>query len=200
MKPSTTNKQHLIIMVGIPGAGKSYFADKFADTFKSPLINTSSLRYKLSDTPSFSKDEDRLVSKLAEHILDETLKTGCTIIFEGLTDTKLERLAISKKARSAGYEPLFVWVQTEPITAKKRSLKSTDGKKTLNLDQFNERVKRFNAPTVSEKAVVISGKHPYANQLKIVLKNLATKSDNNQNIPQQDKQIRTPRTRNFLIR
>jgi predicted kinase len=159
-------------MVGIPGSGKSFFAEHFADTFKAPIVSFHHFRQELFDSPTFSKDEEEIISRVTNRMLDELLKTGRTIVYEGQTGTRTDRALIAKRSRDAGYEPLFVWVQTEPLTAKKRTTKPGADKPTMNDEQFNTEVKRFSIPHQTEKAIVISGKHTYASQLKIVLKRL----------------------------
>jgi predicted kinase len=172
MKPLSLSKPHLIIMVGIPGSGKSFFAEHFADTFKAPFVNFHHFRKELFNFPTFDKDEEEIIGRVANYMLDEVLKTGRTVVYEGQTDLRANRSLIAKIARDADYEPLFVWVQTEPITAKKRSTKPNMDKPALSDEQFNIKLKRFSIPHQNEKAIVISGKHPYASQLKIVLKHL----------------------------
>ncbi len=172
MKPLSLTKPHLLIMVGIPGSGKSFFAEHFSDTFKAPYINVDKLRADLFNTPEFSKKEDAVLGKITNYMLDETFKTSQTIVYEGFADTRTERIGITKKARDAGYEPLFIWVQTESITAKKRALKVSSDKISMTSAKFDELSKRFAQPVQSEKYIVISGKHTYVSQLKIVLKNI----------------------------
>ncbi len=159
-------------MVGIPGSGKSFFAEHFANTFKAPIVSFDQLRQKLFKSPIFSKDEDIIISRVADYMLDEVLKTGRTVIYEGQTNLRTDRALIAKKARGADYEPLFVWVQTESVTAKKRATKPNSSKLFLSAEQFNASLKQFSAPHQTEKTIVISGKHPYTSQLKIVLKHL----------------------------
>jgi len=197
MKSSDTIKPHLIIMVGIPRSGKSFFAEHFAETFKAPIISFDKLRKEIFTNPSFSKDEDEIISKVASHVLDEVLKTKRTIIYEGQTNLRNERATIAKKAHDAGYEPLFIWVQTETIAAQKRATKSSIEKPSLSDEEFNDKLKHFSAPHQNEKAIVISGKHTYASQLKIVLKHLIQPrvSDVETASP-----VRPPMNRNFLIR
>lgn len=172
MKSLSLSKPHVIIMVGIPGSGKSFFAEHFADTFNAPLISSGRIRQELFEESTYDSDELITIRRISDYMLEELLKTNRTIIFEGTADTRTDRQEIAKRARSAGYEPLFVWVQTESTTAKLRVQKALKGKTTIKPDQFDMTIKRFSAPHASEKAVVISGKHTYASQLKIVLKRL----------------------------
>lgn len=194
MKPLNLTKPHLIIMVGIPGAGKSFFAEQFAETFKAPIINSEELRKSLFDTPSHSKDENAVIEKISTIILQQMLKTDKTVVYVGQTDLRGDRANISKIARQAGYEPLLVWVQTSPVTAKKRSIKA----KSISNQQFEDKLKKFSPPHLNEKVVVISGKHTFATQLRVVLKRLVE--------PREKISIKPPvserpaRTRNILIR
>jgi len=174
MKPTDGSKPHIIIMVGIPGSGKSFFADQFAATFKSPIVSFNSIRSELFSTPTFSDTEDTVIDQVANYMLGELFKTGRTIIYEGLSNQRNDRTEIARKSRDAGYDPMFVWVQTEPSSAQKRSTKPTDGRPAMTPEQFETRIKQFSPPHISECAVVISGKHTYNSQLKIVLKGIVT--------------------------
>lgn len=184
-------------MVGIPRSGKSFFAEHFADTFKAPIISFDQLRNKIFDNPAFNDDEDKIICKVADHMLDEILKTKRTVIYEGQTSLRAERMAISKKARDAGYEPLFIWVQTETTAAMKRSLQPSIEKPAIDINEFNIKLKRFSTPHKTEKAVVISGKHTYASQLKIILKHLIQPRTNEN---EQVDIVRPRKNRGFLIR
>jgi len=197
MKPSGITKPHLIVMVGIPSSGKSFFAEHFAETFKAPIINFDKLRKEIFTNPTFTEDEDKIIFNVSNYMMDEVFKTKRTVIYEGQTNLRADRIAISKKARDADYETLFIWVQTETASAKKRALKSSIEKPALSSDEFDYKLKHFSAPHKNEKAIVISGKHTYASQLKIVLKHLIQPhhEENKQNNGAQ-----TTKRRNFLIR
>lgn len=155
-------------MVGVPGSGKSFFAEKFADTFSAPYV---SLEKIIPYTTDGAAGND-----VMDHQVAELLKTRQSIIVEGGTDTRTERDKLTRKARACGYEALLVWVQTDPTTAKSRSVRETKGKinRTLSVDEYDRCVRRFTAPNTLEKPTVISGKHTYATQAKIVLKKLSS--------------------------
>jgi len=165
MKPLTPTTPHVIILVGIPGAGKTTFAEHFAKTFHAPYINTAAIESKVGITPEAS-------IKVTELFFEELLKTGRTFIYEGATSSKEERAALAKYVAKAGYKHLTVWVQTEPLEAKRRSL-SKQKVDRISSATFDERYTAFVGPTAIEKPVVISGKHTYVTQLRIVLKRLS---------------------------
>lgn len=165
MRSQTPSTAHVVILVGIPGAGKSFFAEYFAKAFNAPLVNTDTIANELDI------DEDSAV-KVGNMLLGELFKTGRTLVYEGPTTTKQHRKDIAKRVISAGYQPLFVWVQTESSTAKSRVARKTHSGKRLTGTEFEEALRAFQAPGDKEKCLVISGKHTFSSQLRVVLKHL----------------------------
>ena len=166
MKPLIPNTPHVIIMVGIPGAGKTTFAENFAKTFHAPYINPRSI----SDLTGIDDEATERVTKL---LFDELLKTRHTLIYEGSTFAKVQREALETMIIKAGYKPLLVWVQTDPFESKRRATKKGAGTSPISASAFDALVAQFQNPTEKEKPVVISGKHTYTTQLRTVLKRLA---------------------------
>lgn len=169
MKSLRLQKPHLLVVVGIPGSGKTFFASQFADTFSAPYIHYSDIQ---GTSDAALSDED--TARLAGILFSELVKTHQTIIIEGPGATKTERLALTREARLAGYETLFVWVQTEPVTAQVRAVQGVRGSThaTITPDAFDQATKRFTPLASTEQFVVISGKHTYATQAKAILKRL----------------------------
>lgn len=116
MKPLTPASPHAIIMIGIPGAGKSTFAEHFAETFQAPIVSQTKLEreYHLSRQQA---------EKLCASILAEYTKTHRTVLVDGGVDTKDRRDDLVRQLSKAGYQPLVVWVQTDTAEARRRALK-----------------------------------------------------------------------------
>ncbi|MBC7459160.1 AAA family ATPase [Candidatus Saccharibacteria bacterium] len=165
MKPLTPTTPHVIIMVGIPGAGKTTFAEHFAKTFSAPYINQATI-VQQAELSKHNAD------KVSHILLTELLKTNRTLVYEGATATRLQRLTLGKQIIKAGYRPLIVWVQTESVEAKRRATKSSNVA-AVSPSTFDAAIRTFQPPLAVEKAVVMSGKHTYATQIKVVLKHLA---------------------------
>ncbi len=172
MKPLQLSKPHIIIMVGIPGSGKSFFAEHFSETFGAPLISFSKIHDSLFEPDSRSDAETTALNSLSSYILTELLKTQRTIVYDGLSSSRVDRMNLAKLAKNAGYEALFIWSQTDSETAKLRSTKASRTKRGISPEEFSASIKKFTPPSKLERVVVISGKHTYASQLKIVLKHL----------------------------
>lgn len=168
MKQLSLTKPHLIVMVGLHGAGKSHFAERFADTFKAPVVSAGRIRSELFNEPQFNKDESEIIGRVSDYLLDELLKTERTILVDGETHLRVQRTAIQKKAAEHGYSVLFVWVQTD-----NKAMRTRAKKNGLPLEKFDEISRKFTPPNEKEPTIVISGKHTYASQLKIVLRKLS---------------------------
>jgi len=151
-------------MVGIPGSGKSFFANHFAKTFNASIISG-----ELIDSSSASPEA---AEKISNYMLDQLFKSNSTIIYDRGLKRRSDRHELAKLAKQAGYETLFVWVQTDTAAAKSRFIKSQKIDKSKAADLFENEFRKFTAPNSHEKHMVISGKHTYASQLKIVLTKL----------------------------
>lgn len=154
------NRPYAMMMVGIPGSGKSQFALKFAETFSTPYIDSLMLETNAAD--------DKAASELIGLVLGELVKTEKSFVFEGNSDTRIRRTEFAAWARSKGYTPLFIWVQTDVSTSLERTLRA----RSMTREEFAQSVKNFSPPHESEKPIVVSGKHTYATQAKVVLKRL----------------------------
>jgi gluconate kinase len=181
MKPITPASPHAIIMVGIPGSGKSTFAEHFAETFKAPIINESRIAYEAG----LDADQTEAVSA---RLLGEILKTERTFLLEAQNLTKARRASLNATITKAGFRPLVVWVQTESLEAKRRAMKAQPNGSGLSEEEFDDIYTNFQPPLAQEKAIVISGKHTYATQLKVVLKQLAGSRPENHVTPPNPRQ------------
>lgn len=161
MKSLSLSRPRVIIMAGIPGSGKTFFAEQFAITFHAPYIHRDKVVELLGK-------DDKRIEDIINYQLTELVKTKQSIIIETNVQSRAERGELMRKVRQAGYESLLVWVQTDPQTAKNRYKKANSGR-----DDYEKLLKRFIPPIAVEKPVVISGKHTYATQARILLKKLS---------------------------
>lgn len=168
MKSLSLSKPHLIIMVGAPGAGKSFFAERFSRTFATPVVSWQKIRQVLFNHPVYNEEEDAIVERVALHMMAEFLKARVTVLYEPSIQSQTHRQNIAEVAKKIGYETIFVWVQTDKTAAKTRGLKNG-----LTAQQYKRYESLFVSPKNAESPVVISGRHTFASQLKIVLVRLS---------------------------
>ena len=168
MKSLNLTKPHLIVVVGIPGSGKTHFATQFSDMFGAPYLNYTDLEEITEDAG--------VQQKVWEFTLNKLIQTKQTMLLEGQGESKAERRLLATYARTHGYQPLYIWVQTEPLTAQLRATRGIGKQKAARLiseEEFQARSASFEPLVANEPYMVISGKHTYASQAKNVLKKLA---------------------------
>lgn len=165
MKSLQLTKPYLLVAVGLPGSGKTFFARQFSDTFNAPYIDYG---YYSSVITS-----DKTSNEMIDHIYGLLFRTRQTLVIEGRGSTKTERKDLMDMAAKNGYGILFVWVQTEPATAEYRAVYAK-ASATMNQKQFDRSMKDFENLSTSEPYMVISGKHTFSSQAKTVLKKLVT--------------------------
>lgn len=161
MKSLELDAPHAIVVIGIQGSGKTFFAEKFAETFNAPFIEQAELAALATDSTA--------TEKLVDIMLEEIIKTKRSVVLEIDTDTRARRTELTRQLKSVGYRTMFVWVQVDVESAFNRSQKLSG----VDADQHRKNVARFTAPHENENYLVISGKHTYASQARIVLKKLA---------------------------
>lgn len=165
MKSLQLSKPYLLVMVGMPGSGKTTFASQFAATFNAPFVDYAELHNLTGGNPE-------LTYQLADYTIGQLLRTKQTIIIDGPGDKQADRRQIVALAKHHGYTPLFIWVQTEPTTAEIRAVRQKGA--TMSKAVYDQRVAGFEFLTNQEPVLVISGKHMYSAQARTVLKKLVT--------------------------
>ena len=164
--------------MGYPGAGKSFFARQFSDMFGAPVVSFDRITTELFENPTYSIDEHTLVQRIALHMAEELAKTNRTYIVDGGSNSRSDRRIFGELAGKSNYGTLIIWVQTDTETSLLRAAKRNPQKiddiynVSINDDQFSHLANRLVKPTAQEPVVVISGKHTFPTQAKIVLKKL----------------------------
>jgi predicted kinase len=208
MKSLVLSRPLVIMVVGIPGAGKSFFARQFAETFSAPLVSLDTLRSIVFPEPRHDKDEEALLMDIAANEIVELLKSHKTFIVDGGVNARVDRAEIEREARKHDYNTLIVWVQTDEPTSRQRATKRNAKRKgdeyntSIAPETFDTLSKRVVTPLRTENYVVISGKHTYATQAKIVLKKLVLpREDESQPVhpPSRNNHDQTPPTRQRSI-
>lgn len=167
MKSLMPSVMYAVIMVGIPGAGKTTFATRFSDTFSTPFFNLPKIKESMDLNP-------RQTAQFFEITLQELSKTGQTILIEGFSDTQKERESLDKVLRRLKYQPVYVWVQTDTYESRKRATSRRAGERQMSTTDFDSAVDAFDPLIAGKETVVISGRHAYPTQLKVVLKQMAS--------------------------
>lgn len=190
MEALTLSSPMIIEIVGLPGSGKSFFAVQFAKTFGAALVSEDKIRWTLFSHHTYSANENAIVGQVAGLLITELLRTKKTFVLDGGYNSSAARHRLATVALKHGYRVLTIVVQTDEPTSKRRALKRSAKKlgdiykQSLSEEQFAKFAAEYEEPsTTANDVVVISGKHTYATQAKIVLKKMIEMSGNKQMQP-----------------
>lgn len=175
----TATQPFLMLMHGLPGAGKSAFARQFAELAGLTHVSSDRFRYELFDDPKFNTSENNTILRLAAYMSEELLRRGNSVIFDMHLPTQRLRDGLARLVNDHNAELVLVWVQTDQETASWRSQhrdrRRVDDKYAFNLsngqfDELAQLVKSNFRP--KDKLIVVSGKHLFRVQAAAALKRL----------------------------
>ena len=72
----------LVMLMGLPGVGKTHCARLLADRLGAAIVATDRLRSRLFIAASYADDENRAVFEIAEALVDELLSEGHVVILD----------------------------------------------------------------------------------------------------------------------
>lgn len=179
MEKFTLTSPIVMVMVGLPGSGKSYFAEQFAESFGAAIASEDQIRWALFSKHTYSKNENDIVRQIDELLISQLLRTKRTFVIDGGYNDDLMRRKLESRVNKAGFRMLTVVVQTDDATTRRRALNHEDKhawdkyKQPLTPELFDKIKRTYREPVVDgNKVIVISGKHNYDAQARTVLKRI----------------------------
>ena len=118
--PEPCYRPHLIIVSGLPGAGKSYFSRKLKERLPSVIIESDAMRKVLFPRPSYSPEESARLFKALHMLVEELLKKGIPVIFDATNLIELHREYLYHLAEKAGAKLIIVWIKAPFEVIKER--------------------------------------------------------------------------------
>ena len=129
-KPVTDLKHpFLVILSGLPGTGKSYFANQLTAHINSAIVGSDRTRKLLISKPVYSKSEHARIFAICHRLIEDLLSQGYVTIFEATNLTAKSRLPLQTIASKLNI-PTLCLVFTAPEDLIKKRLMD----RTSNLD------------------------------------------------------------------
>lgn len=175
MQELNVTEPTLFVVIGFPGAGKTFFSRQFADNSNAVHVNEDRIRQNIIAEPTYAPNEDALVHEITNYMIETLMQTKQSVIVDGANHKLARRKQLYDMAKKYGYKPLLVWVQTDAQTAfdraSNRDRRHIDDKYSYSIPQVTfERIMRAFKRPHYEDYVVISGKHVFRNQLAAVVR------------------------------
>lgn len=171
-------KPLLVLLYGFPGSGKTFFARQLCDQLAAVHVHDDRIRGELFETPTYSKQENHIVTSLMNYMTGEFLSAGVSVIYDTNALRAGGRRAMRNLATKAGAESVLVWLQIDPDSAfsrvSRRDHRKADDKYAQTLDRaaFDTVSSGMQNPEVTERYIVISGKHVFGTQKSAMLRHL----------------------------
>jgi len=112
-------KQKLILMMGVPGSGKSTYAKKYLDE-KTVIISRDSLREMIRGEYIFNPTYEHLIKDIDRYAIRKALEEGFSVIVDETNIFREARMSMAYFAKSLGVEVWLIWVIADVETAKSR--------------------------------------------------------------------------------
>lgn len=119
----------LLMMVGLPGTGKSSIVRGLIDSLPHIVVSTDAIRAKMRNQPTYTAKEMMLVYEVCYAIIEKRLGLGQRVVFDASNYLKARREYVSNLAKSCGAPVATCYVQASQETIGQRLARRISGKK-----------------------------------------------------------------------
>jgi predicted kinase len=112
----------LIVVSGLPGAGKSFLCRKVAEKLPFLILASDTLRKVLFPTPQYNEQENKRLFSACHVLIEELLKKGIPVIFDATNLLEHHREYLYRAAERAEAKLILVWVEAPAEVVRQRLL------------------------------------------------------------------------------
>lgn len=107
----------LVIFIGVPGSGKTYFATKLAETLPATRLNSDGMRLSIFGSKEqieklYHSPQRRVLNSYTfgamNYVTKTLLKQGTSVVYEAIQRTRADRRAMEKLAAECGARLVLV--------------------------------------------------------------------------------------------
>lgn len=170
-------KPLLVILVGIPGSGKSYFAKQLAPELGAVRLNGDSMKaaiygsYEIIRAKNLIKEANQRGFAAIDYATEEVLRAGHSVVYDANNNKRVIRDKHRALAARQDAVAVVAWIRVPEAVAKERATtreKTTD-QPMFDAALFDDVMKRqsanFDTPGADENCIEIDGTLPFKEQL-----------------------------------
>jgi predicted kinase len=171
-------KPLFVLLYGFPGSGKTFFARQLCEQLAATHVQSDRIRAELFENPTYSKQENHVVTSLMNYMTGEFLSAGVSVVYDVNALRVSQRRNLRNMAAKAGADTILVWQQIDPESAlarvSKRDKRKMDDRYSQELDRtaFEQLASGMQNPDATERYLVISGKHVFGTQKSAFFRHL----------------------------
>jgi predicted kinase len=110
----------IIIVFGLPGSGKSYFASRLAETLKAIYINTDEERLKMFSARTYTDEEKMKVYNSILEKMKTAIQNKLNVVLDGTFYKESLRNKFEEAARKSNEKIIYMEVTADENTIKER--------------------------------------------------------------------------------
>ncbi|BAQ34824.1 ATP-binding protein [Dehalococcoides sp. THU3] len=165
----------LVILVGLPGTGKSTFAKCFTERIPAVILESDALRKTLIRKPVYSNTEHIRVFKAIHELMTKLLKQRVSLVLDATSMTAKDREPLYSIASSQSVKRFIVEMDLSPEIIKKRmDMRTKQGTSRSDADWEIYRMLRPMFEPVSEGCYRISTEADFQPVLEYLIKDVKT--------------------------
>ncbi|MCS7251255.1 MAG: ATP-binding protein [Anaerolineae bacterium] len=113
IRPIPTPHPRLILMVGLPGTGKSTLSRRLAALLPAPVVESDRVRRIMFKWPRHTLNESRRIHQVCRTLIEQLLRQGSSVIFDATNLIEAHRALIYQIADRL-HIPLVILFVTAP--------------------------------------------------------------------------------------
>ncbi len=118
--PEAVVKPAFIVVIGLPGTGKSFFCRKLAEKSSIYILESDAMRKTLFPSPDYSATESTRLFLACHALIEELLKKGVSLIFDATNLSEHHRERLYRIGDKTGAKLILVRVDAPPEIVQQR--------------------------------------------------------------------------------